>query len=105
MATVNKDFKVKNGLIVEGTTGTINNYDILTKSSADQTYIVGLIGGAATDAATPDTVVLRDENADFAANMITADLTGDVTGTVSDISNHDTDALTEGSTNLYYTVS
>jgi len=103
MATVNKDFKVKNGLIVEGTTGTINNYDILTKSSADQTYIVGLIGGAATDAATPDTVVLRDENADFAANMITADLTGDVTGTVSDISNHDTDALTEGSTNLYYT--
>lgn len=30
-------------------------------------------------------------------------LTGDVTGTVSDISNHDTDALTEGSTNLYFT--
>jgi hypothetical protein len=31
------------------------------------------------------------------------ELTGDVTGTVSDISNHDTDTLTEGSTNLYYT--
>jgi len=28
---------------------------------------------------------------------------GDVTGTVSDISNHDTDDLSEGSTNLYYT--
>jgi hypothetical protein len=103
MATVNKDFKVKNGLIVEGTTGTINNYDILTKDPDDQTYIIGLIGGSATPDATPDTVVLRDENADFSANMITSDLTGDVTGTVSDISNHDTDDLSEGTTNKYYT--
>jgi hypothetical protein len=30
-------------------------------------------------------------------------LTGDVTGTVSDISNHDTDDVSEGSTNLYHT--
>ena len=30
-------------------------------------------------------------------------LSGDVTGQVSDISNHDTDALSEGATNLYYT--
>ena len=30
-------------------------------------------------------------------------LTGNVTGQVSDISNHDTDALGEGSTNLYFT--
>ena len=28
---------------------------------------------------------------------------GNVTGQTSDISNHDTDALTEGSTNLYFT--
>ncbi len=34
MATVTKDFKVKNGLIVEGTTGTINNHDILTKKQS-----------------------------------------------------------------------
>lgn len=104
MATVvNKDFKIKNGLKVEGTTGTINNYDILTKKPDDQNYIIGLIGGSATPDATPDTVVLRDENADFSANMITSDLTGDVTGTVSDISNHDTDALSEGTTNKYFT--
>ena len=45
MATVNKDFKVKNGLIVEGTNATVNNYDILTKKQADQDYIIGLIGG------------------------------------------------------------
>jgi hypothetical protein len=102
MATVSKDFKVKNGLIVEGTNAKVNNYDILTKKPDDQTYIIGLIGGSATPDATPDTVVLRDENADFSANMITADLTGDVTGTVSDISNHSTSDLSEG-TNQYFT--
>ena len=37
------------------------------------------------------------------APTFVGDLTGDVTGTVSDISNHNTDALTEGSTNLYFT--
>jgi hypothetical protein len=102
MATVTKDFKVKNGLIVEGTTGTINNYDILTKKQDDQNYIIGLIGGSATSNATANAVVLRDGNANFAANVITADLVGDVTGQVSDISNFDTDDLTEGN-NLYFT--
>ena len=80
MATVNKDFKVKNGLIVEGSTATVAGNDVLTKSNDDQNYIIGLIGGSASSAATPDTVVLRDGNADFAAGTITADLIGDVTG-------------------------
>jgi len=80
MATVNKDFKVKAGLIVEGTTAKVNNFDILTKTTADQNYIIGLIGGSATSAATADTVVLRDANGDFAANEITADVVGNVTG-------------------------
>lgn len=109
MAVVNKDFKVKNGLIVEGTTGTINNYDILTKDPDDQTYIIGLIGGSAVSTNTPDTVVLRDGAGSFAGEVITAedhfagDLTGDVTGTVSDLSNHNTDDLSEGTSNKYYT--
>ncbi|MFN7584219.1 MAG: hypothetical protein ACK5P0_02555, partial [bacterium] len=80
MATVTKDFKVKNGLIVEGTTGTINNYDILTKKADDNTYIVNLIGGTATSANAAHKVVKRDANGNFAANEITADLVGDVTG-------------------------
>jgi hypothetical protein len=80
MATVTKDFKVKNGLIVEGTTGTINNYDILTKKADDNTYIVNLIGGTATSANEANKVVKRDANGNFAANEITADLVGDVTG-------------------------
>jgi len=102
MATVIKDFKVKNGLVVEGSTATVNNFDVLTKKEADQTYIIGLIGGTATDAATANTVVKRNGNASFSANVITADLVGDVTGQVSDISNFDTNDLDEGTTNLYF---
>ena len=99
MATVNKDFKIKNGLIVEGTTGTIDNYNILTESPDSIDFIVETIGGTATSSNTPNTVVKRDANGDFAAGTITADITGQV----SDISNHDTDDLAEGTTNLYYT--
>ena len=80
MATVNKDFKVKNGLIVEGTTATVNNFDILTKKTDDQTYIVNLIGGTATSANEANKVVKRDGSGNFAAGTITANLTGDVTG-------------------------
>jgi len=45
MATVNKDFKIKHGLIVEGTTGTIDGNDILTKNTDSDNYIIDLIGG------------------------------------------------------------
>jgi hypothetical protein len=83
MATVVKDFKIKSGLVVEGTTGTINTYDILTKKQADQDYIIGLIGGTATSTNTADAVVKRDSSGNFAAGTITADLTGDVTGNVT----------------------
>jgi hypothetical protein len=44
MATVNKNFKVKNGLIVEGATATVNGNQILTEDASDQ-YILDLIGG------------------------------------------------------------
>ena len=60
---------------------------------------------AATNANTASTIVKRDSSGNFSAGTITADLTGDVTGTVSDISNHDTDGLSEGSTNQYFTES
>jgi hypothetical protein len=103
MATINKNFRIKNGLIVEGSTATVNGSDILTKSQADQSYIVDLIGGQATSQNTADTVVKRDGSGNFAAGTITANLTGDVTGTVSSLSNHDSDDLSEGSVNLYFT--
>jgi hypothetical protein len=174
MATVDKNFKVKNGLVVEGDTATVAGSDIITEdiiTSGTQTNItvtydavnkqvnfvaengvadsttddlaegddnlyftnqravdavvngavdtddieegssnlyftdqraIDAVGGSATSDNDPNTVVKRDGNGDFAAGTITADLVGDVTGQVSDISNHSTTDLTEG-TNLYYT--
>lgn len=72
MATIAKNFRVKNGLVVEGTTATVNGNDILTNSAEDQAYITTLVGGSGESTATPDTLVLRDANGDFAANEITA---------------------------------
>jgi hypothetical protein len=63
---------------------------------------IDAVGGSATSENDPNTVVKRDGNGDFAAGTITADLVGDVTGQVSDISNHSTTDLAEG-INLYYT--
>jgi hypothetical protein len=74
MATVNKDFKIKHGLVVEGTTGTINGEDILTKSEADETYIIQIAGGGGDSANTPNTIVKRDGNGDFAAGAVTANI-------------------------------
>lgn len=44
MATVNKNFKIKQGLIVEGSTATVNGNQVLTENASDQ-YIINLIGG------------------------------------------------------------
>jgi hypothetical protein len=35
MATVTKDFRVKAGLVVEGSTATVNGHDILTEALVD----------------------------------------------------------------------
>jgi hypothetical protein len=78
MATVNKDFKIKSGLIVEGTTGTINGYDILTESQASQDFIVGIVGGE-TLVKSVGTNLSVDE-----AGLLSLDLVGiveDVAGT------------------------
>jgi len=45
MATVVKNFRIKSGLVVEGTTGTINGQNILTETGGDA-YILNLVGGA-----------------------------------------------------------
>jgi hypothetical protein len=83
MATVNKDFKIKSGLVVEGSTATVGGFNVLTKKQDDQDYIVGLIGGTATSANTANTVVKRDASGNFTAGTITAALTGNVTGNLT----------------------
>jgi hypothetical protein len=44
MATVNKNFRIKHGLVVEGSTATVNGQNILTETGSDQ-YILDLVGG------------------------------------------------------------
>lgn len=46
MATVNKNFRIKNGLVVEGSTATVNGQNVLTETGGDS-YILNLVGGAA----------------------------------------------------------
>jgi hypothetical protein len=58
------------------------------------------VASASTNSA--NNLVIRDASGNFAANIITADLVGDVTGQVSSIANHSTTDLAEG-TNLYFT--
>lgn len=98
MATVPKDFKIKNGLIVEGATGTINNQTILTEVDGDA-YILDLIGG--------ETLITSVNAVDFAVTdgelsiAALSDLarSGDITNAIDAL---DTDDIEEGTTNLYF---
>jgi hypothetical protein len=79
MATVNKDFRVKHGLVVEGTNATVDGSDIITEDA--------LTGGTQTNISVtydPGTKLVS-----FVAE--------------NGVSDSDTDDLTEGTTNLYYT--
>ena len=98
MATNNKDFKVKHGLIVEGAQGTINNQTILTEVDGDA-YILDLIGG--------ETLITSVDSADFtvtagelniaAGSDIARD--GDITAAIDALTTSD---IEEG-TNQYFT--
>jgi hypothetical protein len=120
------DLTVSGDLTVNGTLTTINSTD-LTVTDKNITIADGAVDAAAANGAgiTVDganatiTYASATDSWNFnkdlsvtgglsltgslTAPTFVGDLTGDVTGTVSDISNHSTDALTEGSTNLYFT--
>jgi hypothetical protein len=76
------------GLTIDGAGATI------TYSSADDSWNfnkdVNVTGGLSI-------------TGDLSATTFIGDLTGNVTGQVSDLSNHTTDDVTEGATNLYFT--
>jgi hypothetical protein len=99
MATVNKNFRIKNGLVVEGSTATVNGQNILTETGSDQ-YILNLIGGE---------TLVKSVSGDFTVSAggelqikNSSDLarTGDITSAINAL---DTDAIEEGSTNQYFT--
>jgi hypothetical protein len=71
----------------------------ITLTNADGVSGNTTINVASSASNSANNLVLRDASGNFAAGTITANLTGQV----SSIANHDTDALSEGSTNLYFT--
>lgn len=68
MATVNKDFRVKNGLIVEGSTGTINSSDIITEDK--------ITGGTQTGIS----VTYSGGNVNFAVDTVSSEEVEDIIG-------------------------
>ena len=63
MATTNKDFRVKNGLIIEGTTATLNGENLATEDYVDNA--LGSATGdfvALADVGEPGGVASLDEN-------------------------------------------
>ncbi len=100
MATVNKDFKIKHGLVVEGQTGTINGNTILTESGGDA-YILDLIGGE-TLITSVDSTDFKVTNGELKIDSAVSDLarTGDITNAIDALTTAD---IEEGVTNQYFT--
>ena len=143
MATVTKDFRVKAGLVVEGSTATVNSHDILTEALVDAKGDLLVASGA--DAVTrlavgtDNYVLTADSNAtngvkwaapaavgefassitfegatadDYETTLQVTDPTADRTITLPNASGtvalttdipSNTDGLSEGSTNKYFT--
>jgi hypothetical protein len=53
LATTDKNFKIKNGLVVQGTTATVNGNDVLLDTTEDINYILSFVdvidGGELSD--------------------------------------------------------
>lgn len=60
MATVNKDFRVKNGIVVEGATGTINGSNILTEASTE--FLQDTVGAMVTGNTESNITVTYDDD-------------------------------------------
>ena len=112
--TIGNDLTVTGNLTVNGTTTTINStqlavddLNITIASGAGSASAANGAGITVDGASATLTYTSADDRWNFNKELTVArvhgNLTGNVTGTVSDISNHDTDALSEGTTNLYFT--
>lgn len=106
------DVTVSGDLTVSGTTTTLNTTTLDVEdinitvangaTSASSANGAGLTADLGSDGSA--TFTYDSANDRWSMNKtLDTNLVGDVTGIVSDISNHDTDDLTEGASNLYYT--
>jgi hypothetical protein len=113
--TASGNMIVGGNLTVQGTTTSVNsttveiadNILVLNKDATSGVLDAGITVERGSDG---DKSFIWDETNDrwstggeSLAAAIIGNVVGNVTGTVSSIANHDTDALAEGSSNLYYT--
>jgi hypothetical protein len=99
MATVNKDFRVKNGLVVEGTTGTINGNNILTDADTTDILDEGTTNLYYTDQRVKDVLTGSTQT-----NISITEVEGDLVITAENgVDDSTTDDLDEGTVNLYFT--
>ena len=69
MATVDKNFRIKNGLVVEGSVATVNGNNILTENTqAGDSYILNLVGGATLVKAVDTGTFTVDANGNLTIN-------------------------------------
>ncbi len=103
MATVNKDFRVKNGLVVEGTTATVDGEDIITTGSTTDNLPEGTTNVYFSDERAQDAVATAISNGTHTNITITYDDASNSLSFEGSTPISTTDDLTEGSTNLYFT--
>jgi trimeric autotransporter adhesin len=98
MATVDKNFRIKNGLVVEGTTGTINGNNILTESAGDS-YILNLVGGATLVKSVDTTVFNVDGSGKLTVNANVFDTYGSASTAQSNAESYTDSAISTEVTN------
>jgi len=94
MATVDKAFRIKNGLVVEGSTATVNGSNVLTEASTSfmSEYIADTIG-AMVSSNTESGITVSYQDSDNTLDFDVADFTitlgGDLSGsvTITDLAN------------------
>jgi hypothetical protein len=91
MATSNKDFKVKYGLIVEGASATVNGNQVLTETASDQ-YIIDLIGGE-TLITSVESTQMEVVNGELNIKSGVFDVSGAAAGALSDAEDYTDTAL------------
>lgn len=105
-----KDLLLTGDLTVQGTTTTISSATMdvtdknitIAKGAADASAADG--GGINIEGAGANfTYTSSNDRWNMNKALVVSMVHGNVTGTVTDISNHSTDTLSEGSTNLYFT--
>ena len=103
MATVNKDFRVKHGLVVEGSTATVGGFNILTANSNTDSLTEGTTNLYFTDARA-DARVKSVLTGSTQTNISITEVDGDLVITAENgVADATTDDLDEGTLNLYFT--